>query len=261
MRILWRLYRKYCIISFMDNFNGLTKKERKELKKELELKDTEVKRKKDKITKYLIVGLISLLIVGGLFWFIKKESVPKPGQSLPELGRDHVPESTKVDYNSNPPTSGSHSEQWEKPGIYDKPLNDLKLVHSLEHGYIIISYNCDFKKKESSNLEFITRANAHEEDKVATDSSGNKLDASASGYLEIADWKNDKDCQKLVTQLSDVAQKKGLQKLIVVPRPNLDNRIALTAWTRLDKFYDFEEKRIVTFIDEFRDQGPEKTME
>lgn len=245
----------------MDNFAGLTKKERKELKKEMGYKELEEKLKKDKINKYLTIGFISLIFVGGIFWFIKKESVPKPGQSLPELGRDHVPESTKVDYNSNPPTSGSHSEQWEKPGIYDKPLNDHKLVHSLEHGYIIISYNCDFRKKETSGFKFIPYANAHDTDKQSSESASNRLDATPSGHLEIEDWKNDKECQKLVSQLSDVAKKRGLQKLIVVPRPTLDNRIALTAWTRLDKFYDYDESRIVTFIDDFRDQGPEKTME
>lgn len=245
----------------MDNFTGLSKKERKELRKTLEYKKSEEGLKNDKIKKYLIVGSISLLFAGGLFWFIKKESAPKPGQSLPDQGREHVPDSTKVEYNSNPPTSGSHSEQWEKPGIYTQVLNDKKLVHSLEHGYIIISYNCDFKKKESSNFRFIPNANAHDTDKESTESAGNKLDASASGHLEIEEWKYDRECQKLVSQLSDVTKKKGLKKLIVVPRPILDNRIALTAWTRLDKFYDYDDYRIITFIDAFRDQGPEKTME
>lgn len=215
---------------------------------------------KDKIKKYLTIGLISLLLVGALFWFIKKETAPKPGQSIPALGRDHIADTSPFTYNSNPPTSGSHSEQWEKPGIYTQPLNDRKLVHSLEHGYIIISYNCDFRKKESDGSGFITNANAHNIEIESTESA-DKLDAINIGHLEIVAWKDDKECQKLVSQLSDVAEKKGLKKMIVVPRPTLDNRIALTAWTRLDKFYDYQENRIISFIDSFRDQGPEKTME
>ena len=69
------------------------------------------------------------------------------------------------------------------------------------------------------------------------------------------------DCHKLVDQLISIYEKKGKTRLIVVPRPNLDARIALTAWGYLDKFSDFYEQRITKFIDAHLNQGPEKTME
>lgn len=63
------------------------------------------------------------------------------GEEVPILGRDHVPEGTKVkNYNSNPPTSGSH---WPTPapwGFYSEPVPDEVVVHNLEHGGIWISY-------------------------------------------------------------------------------------------------------------------------
>ncbi|OGD32495.1 hypothetical protein A3C91_02590 [Candidatus Azambacteria bacterium RIFCSPHIGHO2_02_FULL_52_12] len=46
-------------------------------------------------------------------------------------------------------------------------------------------------------------------------------------------------------------------KVIVAPYPKLGKNIALTAWTYLDKFNDFDENRIVGFIAAHIDQGPE----
>ena len=40
--------------------------------------------------------------------------------------------------------------------------------------------------------------------------------------------------------------------VILAPYPTMKSRIALTAWTRLDKFDEFDEKRIVRFIDSYR---------
>lgn len=209
--------------------------------------------------KYIIIVAVGLLSLGGLYLLGVRESSSKPGQVIPDMGRDHVADSVKVDYNSNPPTSGPHNSDWEKPGIYSEPLNDRKLIHSLEHGYIIISYNCDYKKQSNLNLPFINPVIAH------TDESGNLLEeatpSTESNHLDLSAWKDNSDCQKLVADLTNLANQKKVWKLIVIPRPNLDNRIALTAWARLDKFYDFDEKRITAFIDAYRNRGPEKTME
>jgi hypothetical protein len=74
------------------------------------------------------------------------------------------------------------------------------------------------------------------------------------------EWESE-DCKKLISDLTSVYEKMGQRKLIVIPRPSLYTKIALTAWTRIDKFNDFDEVRIVEFIQAFRDKGPEKTME
>jgi hypothetical protein len=43
-------------------------------------------------------------------------------------------------YNSNPPTSGPHDPRWEDIGVHLEALDDVNLVHNLEHGHIWISY-------------------------------------------------------------------------------------------------------------------------
>jgi len=40
--------------------------------------------------------------------------------------------------------------------------------------------------------------------------------------------------------------------VILVPYPGLDRCIALTAWTRIDKFDQFDERRVARFIDAYR---------
>lgn len=61
--------------------------------------------------------------------------------------RDHFPDQMNIGdvepdgYNTVPPTSGRHWGAWSDCGFYNYPLPDELLVHNLEHGNIIISYN------------------------------------------------------------------------------------------------------------------------
>lgn len=47
-------------------------------------------------------------------------------------------------------------------------------------------------------------------------------------------------------------------KVILTPRAKNDTKMALAAWGRLDTLDTVEEKRIVAFINSFKDQGPER---
>ena len=61
--------------------------------------------------------------------------------------RDHFPSQMKITdvipegYSTVPPTSGRHWGAWSDCGFYNHPLPDELLVHNLEHGNIIVSYN------------------------------------------------------------------------------------------------------------------------
>lgn len=46
-------------------------------------------------------------------------------------------------------------------------------------------------------------------------------------------------------------------KVILAPYPKLDNKIAITAWGRIDKFDQFDKDRIVKFIETYKNKGPE----
>ena len=85
---------------------------------------------------------IVLLLVGGGVWFVQYLMTPLPGTRIADMGRQHVSaeEVAQTQYNSNPPTSGPHLETWVRPGIYVEPLSEGELIHSLEHGYIVIHY-------------------------------------------------------------------------------------------------------------------------
>lgn len=194
---------------------------------------------------------IGIVVLGALGWFGWAVTRPIPGTEVPDLGREHVsPEKvTSTQYNSNPPTSGPHLPAWIKPGVYDVPQSEGELIHSLEHGYVIISYNCGI------HLSFVRRAYAHEEEGSPSGDFTNPELATGSAITDSA------DCATLRQQLSDLANRNRLWKLIVVPRPQLDTTIALTAWNYIDKFDQFDAKRIERFIDFHRDHGPEKTME
>ncbi|HEY9693847.1 MAG TPA: DUF3105 domain-containing protein [Oculatellaceae cyanobacterium] len=79
--------------------------------------------------------------------------VKLPGTRIPQLEAKHIPEGEKVKYNSNPPTSGKHYAVPAEWGIYNIAPVDEKLVHNLEHGGIVISYNPDkINGQELENL-------------------------------------------------------------------------------------------------------------
>ena len=58
-------------------------------------------------------------------------------------------------------------------------------------------------------------------------------------------------CPDLVAKLTEIVRRYETQ-VILAPYPGMRTRIALTAWTRLDAFDDFDEARIVRFIRTYR---------
>jgi hypothetical protein len=58
-------------------------------------------------------------------------------------------------------------------------------------------------------------------------------------------------CPELVDKLKAIVQRYERQ-VVLAPYPGMKHRIALTAWTRLDAFDDFDEARIVRFISAYR---------
>ena len=53
----------------------------------------------------------------------------------------HLPIAQEIIYNSLPPDLGNHWSTWAQCGIYDEEINDEFVVHNMEHGHVIISYN------------------------------------------------------------------------------------------------------------------------
>jgi Protein of unknown function (DUF3105) len=58
-------------------------------------------------------------------------------------------------------------------------------------------------------------------------------------------------CPELVDKLKVIVSRYD-KFVILAPYPTMKSRIALTAWTRLDRLDEFDEKRVVRFIDTYR---------
>jgi len=90
---------------------------------------------------YIGIGLATILLIGGSILLFSKQAVPPIGQEITITGRNHVPDGTAIQYNSNPPAGGPHYATPQDAGSYTTPPPDGNLVHSLEHGAVILWYN------------------------------------------------------------------------------------------------------------------------
>jgi hypothetical protein len=69
------------------------------------------------------------------------------------------------------------------------------------------------------------------------------------------------DCPALVEQLKPFAERYKPWVLVApYPNPNVGGRIALTSWGRIDVFDEFDEARIVRFIESNRNKGRENVI-
>lgn len=62
-------------------------------------------------------------------------------EQFPSEGREHVPAGTEIEYDTMPPTSGPHYDQTASAGFYTERPSLGALVHSLEHGAVIVYYD------------------------------------------------------------------------------------------------------------------------
>src|SRR5574337_1184611 len=90
-------------------------------------------------------ALLFVAMIGYLVWKQAQPipAIPRTGEDVPIQGANHIPVGQPHEpYNSNPPTSGPHYATPAEAGFYDAAPPDEQLVHDLEHGYVIIWYNC-----------------------------------------------------------------------------------------------------------------------
>lgn len=104
-----------------------------------------------------IMGLVVVLVAVSLLWPGSSDSSadgelpPLPERGDPELLKDvetypsegqvHVPPGSPVSYGTMPPTSGAHYARATTAGFYAQTPPLGSLVHSLEHGAVIIYYD------------------------------------------------------------------------------------------------------------------------
>ncbi len=127
----------------------VTKRERRELRREDQRGRAISERRSNRRNRALGIAIAAILVVLGvalawgpisnLFGANKVQAVSFANQGQEHITPDKAPITT---YNSNPPTSGPHFGDAAAWGTYDRILPDETLVHNLEHGGIVIGYNC-----------------------------------------------------------------------------------------------------------------------
>lgn len=128
--------------------DGLSKKARKNRAKQ------EKRKRQARSARLRLIAIVgAIAVVLAVVVLIGYRLLTRPGESVSSLGREHVRASVEVTYNSNPPTSGPHTGASIGPGIYEEAPDDKPLVHSLEHGYVIISYNCEQSEMPCTELQ------------------------------------------------------------------------------------------------------------
>lgn len=80
---------------------------------------------------------------------------PRPGTEQSDHGREHV--SSKQYGGDQPPTSGSHANPVEW-GVYDTEARDDQVIHNMEHGGIVISYQPSLPKDQVEKLKRLLSA-------------------------------------------------------------------------------------------------------
>lgn len=120
---------------------------------------------RDRLRRVLTVGLGLLLLAGAAGCTAPGQ--PNPATSTPsatetghgridgvqlyeDLSRDHV--TTEVTYDQSPAVGGDHSPVWTNCGIYTRPVEEMRAVHSMEHGAVWITYRPDLPAPGIRNL-------------------------------------------------------------------------------------------------------------
>lgn len=132
--------------------------------------------------------------------------------------RLHVPSGTRVVYASRPPTSGPHyGDWWRTYGPVDQALPAGVWLHNLEHGAVVLLYNCPSACPELvSQLESLYA----------------RMPPDSNGQVESP-------------------------RLLIIPYTDMDRRIAIVAWDQVVELDAVDADAILGFYSMFVNRGPE----
>lgn len=133
-------------------------------------------------------------------------------------GEQHLPTGVQATYASNPPASGPHWPTQPRRGFFETAVEEEEWVHGLEHGYVVVLYDCDGECDEGLLAE---------------------LERFARNAPASAIW----DYPKIIVTPYD-----GL------PEPA---KITAVAWDVQIHFDAFDESSLLAFFERYQDQGPE----
>jgi hypothetical protein len=78
-------------------------------------------------------------------------------------GREHITSlSERVEYQTNPPTSGNHFIEPAEDAAYDQAPQDEQLVHSLEHSRVVVWFKPSLPEDARANLKALYDSDSYQ---------------------------------------------------------------------------------------------------
>lgn len=122
-------------------------------KKQITRESALARQQRQAMIRNAAIAIVVIFVVGGAIWYVANETVrgerdklrpdPNPNeQVIADEGRGHVEEGESVAYLHYPPSSGKHYASTAPYGFYEETFAEPFWLHNLEHGDIIILYNC-----------------------------------------------------------------------------------------------------------------------
>ena len=160
-----------------------TKAERKEQARKARLEEMKRRQRKARTRKLTyaaiallaVLGIIAIIVTSGKAGRQKVAEVNRIAVAAgcdkvtnpPDQKNEHMTPPASFNYNSKPPTSGSHyagtTPQGPSPaqtGIHAQPVQDEIQVHNLEHSHLIIQYKPDLDPNLITKLEDFVKDHA-----------------------------------------------------------------------------------------------------
>ncbi|HEX7666773.1 MAG TPA: DUF3105 domain-containing protein [Polyangiaceae bacterium] len=161
----------------------------------------------------------------------------------PLLPANHVGIGTEVDYDSNPPSSGPHYPIWAAYQSYVVPVDRRYYVHDLEHGAIVLVYNCAVGD---------AGAGVTDDAAVYDDAGGPGPCPEVAAQLQaiIDAFPNDPKCDPSAFQ--------PRVRFVLTPDPLLDVPVAAAAWGWTYKASCVDTATLSQFAKDHYDQGTEE---
>lgn len=88
---------------------------------------------------YGVAGLVAVAALAAVIWLVYLQ--PRPGESVSTSGAGDHSGAPADGYSTSPPTSGPHLPQAPSWGE-QRALSETSQVHALEHGGVLVQYNC-----------------------------------------------------------------------------------------------------------------------
>ena len=186
-----------------------------------ELKEIAARRRRRQ-NLYLMGGGVALLAIVALVIYVNIRNTIPVGdeEAWPTQGNAHIPQgsASPIEYNTTPPTSGPHYPGLAPWDIYEEPVRYEQVVHNMEDGGVIVYYQCedgcpDLREQLAEVVQPFISAGRH-----------------------VLMMPNDPTWTAFGSQAA---------------HKDMESRIALTAWQRLDKFDEFDAQRVRAFIERY----------